>query len=88
MGTEVDGLDLPTCAVLGYDGRLYLDTLERTNRVLPYHSGDLQVSSPRCSKALNDWKYVKTGKLASPGILGILIDPILDGLQKFTLRRV
>lgn len=56
MGIDVDSLELPTCAVLGQDGKLDVDRLGTTVRVLAYHYEDLEVSSLCYSKALNDRK--------------------------------
>lgn len=75
MDQDVDNLELPTCVVLGHDGRMYMGTLGGTVQVLSYHHKDLRVSGQCYSKPIVDPKYVKNGKPATRDILGIAIDP-------------
>lgn len=72
---EVDFLNLPTCAVLGHDGKIYMGTLGGTVQVLGYHTDTLVVSSHCYSKPIKDAKFTKDNAPAVRDILGITIDP-------------
>lgn len=72
---EVNFLSLPTCAVLGHDGNIYMGTLGGTVQVLGYHVETLIASSHCYSKPIKDATFTKNGFPAVRDILGIAIDP-------------
>lgn len=72
---EVDFLSLPTCAVVGHDGNIYMGTLGGTVQVLGYHVETLIVSSHCYSKPIKNAMFTKYGLPAVRDILGIALDP-------------
>lgn len=73
--SPVDFLNLPTCAALGHDGKLYVGTLRGTVQVLGYNSETLIATSHCSSEPLVDNAFLKDGVPAVRDILGITFDP-------------
>lgn len=74
-GNDIDYLNLPTCATLGGDGKIYMGTLAATVQVLGYDHETLTATSHCYSKPLVDMKYTKNGVPAQRDALGIIFDP-------------
>ncbi|PXF47727.1 hypothetical protein BWQ96_02409 [Gracilariopsis chorda] len=74
-GDDIDYLNLPTCATIGGDGKIYMGTLAATVQVLGYDHTTLTATSHCYSKPLVDMKYTKNGVPAQRDALGIIFDP-------------
>lgn len=74
-GEAVDFLELPTCAVIGQDGRIYMGTLGATVQVIGYDVEKLTTTSHCYSKALIDNDYQLNGVPSVRDILGIAFNP-------------
>lgn len=74
-GSEVDFLELPTSAVIGQDGKIYMGTLGGTVQVLGYNSATLTTTSHCYSKPLKDANFKKNNIPAVRDILGITFHP-------------
>lgn len=74
-GDAVDNLNLPTCATIGQDGKIYMGTLGGTIQVLGYDSDLLTVTSQCYSKKIVDLNFQKDSVPSSRDFLGIAFDP-------------
>lgn len=72
---EIDNIGLPTCAVVGHDGKIYMGTLGGTVQVLSYQAEDLKLTSLCYSKPIKNAIFIKNNKPAVRDILGIALDP-------------
>lgn len=74
-GGDVDFLELPTCAAIGQDGKIYMGTLGATVQVLGYDVKTLKTTSHCYSKSIVDPNYTKAGNPSVRDFLGITFDP-------------
>lgn len=73
--SPIDFINIPTCATLGQDGKIYLGTLGATVQVLGYDSDTLVATSHCYSEALVDNRFLEGTKPAVRDILGIAFNP-------------
>ena len=74
-GGDVGFLELPTCATIGGDGKIYMGTLGATVQVLGYDVSTLKTTTHCYSKSIFDGNFKKGGKPSVRDILGITFDP-------------